>query len=160
MRRMLLLCAVLVIGGCAKSEPPSSESTSTPSEQPAMAAISLADVAGTWEGTVTAAGNDTVLTLIELTATAEPTGWVMTVSNAKDPKLTSTTPATSVIADGDSVVVDAGPFASVLRKGQQVSTHTVYRLEDGKLVGAIAATYASTGDVLMLHSVATRKAAQ
>jgi hypothetical protein len=156
MRRMLLLCAVLFMG-CAKSEPPASQSTGTAAE-PAPAAISLADVAGTWDGTVTAAGSDSVLTLIEVTATAEATGWSMTVTNAKTPTMKSVVPATSVVAAGDSVVVEAGPFQSVLRKGQQVSTHTVYRLQDGKLVGSIEATYAASGDKLALHSVATRRA--
>jgi hypothetical protein len=154
MRRTLLLCVVLLFG-CAKSEPPASQSTST---ETAGATISLADVAGTWDGTVMAAGNDTVLTQIEVTATAEPTGWSMTVTNAKDPTLKSVVPATSVVAEGDSVVVEAGPFPSVLRAGQQVSTHTVYRLQGGQLVGDILATYPASGETVALHSVATRKA--
>ena len=121
-----------------------------------MAGISLADVAGTWDGTVTAVGNDTVLTIVELTATAEPTGWTMKVANAKTPKMMTSVPANSVVAAGDSVVVEAGPFASVLRVGKQVTTHTVYRLQDGKLVGTIQATYPASGETIMLHSVATR----
>lgn len=152
MRRTLLLCAVLLFG-CAKSEPPASTSTST--ETPA--AISLADVAGTWDGTVTAAGNDTVLTLMELTATADPTGWSMTVTNAKVATMRTVTPVKSVVAEGDSLIVEAGPFQSVLRAGQEVSTHTVYRLQDGKLVGSIMATYPASGETVELHSVATRK---
>ena len=151
MRRALLLCTVLILG-CARSEPPVSEPPST------MAAISLADVAGIWDGTVTAAGNDTVLTVVEVTATAEPTGWSMKVANAKTPTVMTTVPATNVVAEGDSVIVDAGPFASVLRPGQTVSTHTVYRLQDGRLVGTIQATYPASGETIMLHSVATRRA--
>ena len=106
--------------------------------------ISLADVAGTWDGTVTAVGNDTVLTIVELTATADPSGWTMKVANAKTPTMMTSVPSQNVLAAGDSVVVEAGPFASVLRPGQQVTTHTVYRLQDGKLVGSIRATYPAT----------------
>lgn len=152
MRRPLLLCAVLFVG-CAQSEPPVSEST--PMGETTM---SLADVAGTWDGTVTAADNDTVLSVVELTATAEATGWTMRVANAKTPTMQTVVPITSVVAEGDSMIVDAGPFPSVLRAGQQVATHTIYRLLDGKLVGTIQATYPATGETIMLRSVATRKA--
>ena len=153
MRRTLLICAVLLFG-CAKSEPPASQSTETGG---ATAAVALADVAGTWDGTVTAAGSDTVLALIQLTATAEPTGWSMTVTNAKDPSMQAVVPATSVVAEGDSVIVEAGPFQSVLRAGQQVTTHNAYRLQDGNLVGTIRATYPASGETIVLQSVATRK---
>jgi hypothetical protein len=153
MRRTLLIC-LLLLSGCAKSKPPASEST----PMAGMATISLAEVAGTWEGTVTAAGSDTVLTNLELIATSDSTGWTMKVTNAKNAKLTTVAPITSVVAQGDSVIVEAGPFKSVLRAGQQVSTHTVYRLQDGKLVGTIQATYPASGETINLHSVATRKA--
>lgn len=152
MRYALLLCAVLFVG-CAKSEPPASESAATGG----MATISLVDVAGTWDGTVMAAGSDTVLTLMELTATSDAAGWAMKVTNAKDAKITTDVRATGVVAAGDSIVMEAGPFASVLRPGQQVATHSVYRLQDGKLVGTIQATYPASGETMMLRSEATRK---
>lgn len=154
MRRTLLLCAVLLFG-CAKSKPP--ESSSTGGETTPTATITLADVAGTWDGTLTAPGNDTVLVISELTATADPMGWSMTVTNAKDPTKKSVVPAKSVVAEGDSVIVEAGPFQSVLRPGQQVSTHGVYRLQDGKLVGTILATYPASGETIELRTTATRK---
>ena len=154
MRRALLLCAVLFMG-CAKSEPPASQ---TSTEAPATAAISLADLAGTWEGSVMAAESDTVLTTMQLTATAEATGWSMTVTNAKDATKTATVTSNSVVAEGDSVVVEMGPFPSVLRAGQQVSTRGVYRLQEGNLVGTILATYPASGESIMLRSTATKKA--
>jgi hypothetical protein len=154
MRRTLLLCAVLFLG-CAKSEPPASQSTTT--ETPAMATISLADVAGTWDGTVTAMGNDTVLVVSELTATAEPTGWMMKVRNAKTP-VERVVPAERVVVEGDSIIMETGKFQSVLRPGQEVMTRTVYHLQDGKLVGTIWATYPASGEMIALRSVATRKA--
>ena len=153
MRRTLMFCAVLLIG-CAKSEPPAS----TTPETAAPATLSLADVAGTWEGTFTAVGNDTALGMIELNATGEPTGWSMKVANAKTPTEWTTVPATSVVVEGDAVAVDAGPFPSVLRPGQEVSTRTVYRLEGGNLVGTIEAKYAATNETITLSTTATRKA--
>ena len=155
MRRTLILCALLLVG-CAKSEPPASQST-TPETSPPPA-MSLADVAGTWEGNVTKAGSDTVLALIELTATADPAGWSMNLANAKTPTKWTTVAAKSVMVEGDGVVVEAGPFQSVLRPGQEVSTHTVYRLQDGKLMGTIQATYPASNETVTLSSVATRKA--
>ena len=39
----------------------------------------------------------------------------------------------------------AGPYESVLRKGVQVKTTTVFRLQDGKLVGTTVAHYTTKG---------------
>ena len=157
MRRMLLVFAVLFVG-CAKSDKSASEPAMT--AEPTATAISLADVAGTWNGTITKANNDTALVNIELTATAEPTGWVMKVANVKTPTQVTTVNATSVVASGDSIVLEAGPFASVLRPGQQVKTHTVYHKEGDNLVADMWATYPASGEMVALHSVATRAAAK
>jgi acyl-CoA thioesterase len=54
---------------------------------------------------------------------------------------------------------EAGPFESVLRKGVQVSTKQVSRLQDGKLVGTTVARYAVSGPdtVRRLRFEGTRK---
>ena len=88
MRLLPLICVVLLLG-CAKSKPPASESAATGGTGAAVATLSLADVAGTWEGPVLAAGTDTVLTNVVLIATTEPTGWTMKVTNAKLPARTA-----------------------------------------------------------------------
>ena len=138
MRLLPLICVVLLLG-CAKSKPPASESAATGGTGAAVATLSLADVAGTWEGPVLAAGTDTVLTNVVLIATTEPTGWTMKVTNAKLPART-------------------GPYPSVLREGQQVTTHGVYRLQDGKLRGEIRASYPASGETIMLRSAMMKKA--
>ena len=52
----------------------------------------------------------------------------------------------SVVAvAGDSIVTEAGPFESALRKGVQVSVQNVTRLQDGKMVGTTIAHYATKG---------------
>lgn len=154
MRRMLILCAVL-LASCAKSEPPAAESPMTES---APATISLADVAGTWDGTITAADNDTALTTVEMTATQDTTGWTMKVANAKNPKIMTVVSPLHVVVDGENVIIDTEPFNSVLRPGQKVVSHGVYRLEDSKLVGNLTATYPASGESIMLRSVSTRRA--
>jgi hypothetical protein len=154
---MLMLFAVLVVG-CAKSEPPAETSTSTETAAPAM--MSLADVAGIWDGTVTRAGSDTVVATIELTATEDPTTWTMKVANAQNPAMQSTVSGLMVTAAGDSLVVEAPAFQSVLRAGQEVSTRMVYHMHDGNLMGTGMATYPSTGETLMLSTMATRRMPQ
>jgi hypothetical protein len=60
---------------------------------------------------------------------------------------------------GDSIVVEAGPYPSVLRKGVQVRTTSTLRLQDGKLVGTTTARYSSKGadSVLIVRTEGTRK---
>ena len=62
------------------------------------------------------------------------------------------------VVDGDSVMTEAGPFESNRRAGVQVSTRSVLRHVDGRLVGTTRASYATTGadSVLMLRTEATR----
>ena len=62
-------------------------------------------------------------------------------------------------ADGDSIVADASPYESVLQKGVKVTTHSVFRLQDGKLVGTTVAHYATKGadSVRNLRSEGTRE---
>jgi hypothetical protein len=53
--------------------------------------------------------------------------------------------------DGDSIVSESGPFESVLRKGVQVNTRVVSRLQDGKLVGRTTARYQVSGADTVAH---------
>jgi hypothetical protein len=67
--------------------------------------------------------------------------------------------ATRVIeVAGDSVTTEFGPFNSVLRPGTQVTTRSVMRLRDGKLVGYLIAHYVTAGadSVARLRLEATR----
>jgi hypothetical protein len=59
--------------------------------------------------------------------------------------------------DADSVVTEAGPYESVLRKGVQVTTTTVTRYQNGALVGTTTARYSAGPDsVLQLRFEGTR----
>ena len=74
-----------------------------------------------------------------MVATADRSGWSINFPN-REP-----IPVRVVAVEGDSIMTEAGPFESVLRKGVQVSTQVVSRLQDGKLVGTTVARYAVSG---------------
>ncbi len=124
----------------------------TPATQPAAASIKLADVAGTWnmENTVkTAAGKDTVVTS-ELIAAADGKSWVTHLAG-RDP-----IPTRIVAMGGDSIVTEAGPFQSVVRLGQKVTTHQTLHFKGDTVSGTIEARY-DKGDVVKGSTKGTRK---
>lgn len=146
MRAVTSCWIALVLVGCGK--PADKPADATVGEAPAMeaapAALSLADMAGTWNVKSKVAGSDTELSY-DIVATADKSGWTLNFPN-RDP-----IPLRIVAVEGDSVVYQAGPFESALRKGVQVNTDVVARLKDGKLVGTTTAHY----DVKGADSVAT-----
>ena len=140
-------CAAVVLVGCAKSEQQQAKdttaeaapaSTAAPTPPAPPAAISLADVAGKWSMTTMTEKGDSTLVKYELVATGDTTGWTFNFPKRKP------VPA-HVAVGGDSIVIDAGPYESVLRKAVQVTIHSVARLQDGKLVGTTVARYATHG---------------
>ena len=136
MRRFVILCSfAAVVVGCAKSEPKAPAAAPTPPPPPA---ITLADVAGKWTVTGKNEARDTTLLTYQLNATADTTGWTIVFAN----KLT--VPVRVAAVAGDSVVIDAGPYASFLRRGVQVTTHSVFRLQSGTMVGSTVAHYRTT----------------
>jgi hypothetical protein len=86
-----------------------------------------------------------------LTATGTTSGWTFTFPGRKP------VPARVTVA-GDSIRIAAGPYSSVRRKGVQVTTDGVLRLQNGSLVGTTTAHYkVKTADsVLTLTSSGTR----
>jgi hypothetical protein len=107
--------------------------------------IVLADVAGKWALVATPTeGKDTSVTKGTITANADTTGWTMTYAGGKPIPM-------HVSTSGDSIITHAGPYASVRRKGVQVTTDGVYRLQGGKLVGTTIAHYTTKGADSVLH---------
>jgi hypothetical protein len=139
MRRLALLCCVAAIAACAKTEKPAdttaAAATTPPPPPPAPAPIALADVAGKWNVKSMNAANDSVLIEYVLDAKADTTGWTMTFPKGKPIPM-------HVRPDADSIIIDAGPYPSALRKGVNVTIHGSSRLKDGKLVGTSVAHYA------------------
>jgi hypothetical protein len=119
---------------------------------PAAPMIALSDVAGTWTARVMTMDSDSTILTYELNASADPTAWTIVFPGRPPVPLRPT-------VDGDSVITEAGPYESALRKGQQVTTRGVFRLVNGELVGTTTAHYQTTGadSVATFRSVATKK---
>jgi hypothetical protein len=149
MRPIALLCAAAVLAGCSRPqdravEEGTARDTSAAVATPAAATISLADIAGKWKIRSTdEAGGNVVET--ELLATADTSGWTLTGPRGKP------IPVRVVEVAGDSIVTEAGPYESFLRKGVQVRTRNVSRLQNGKLVGNIEARFATGGRDSVAH---------
>jgi hypothetical protein len=134
MRRLTLICCAALLVGCT----PADEQAATDTYAAAPAALSLADVAGTWNMAAKTATGDSTLVQYQMVATNNMDGWTVTFPNRQP------MPARVVAVAGDSVVVDLGPYESALRAGVMVSTRSVSRLVDGKMVGTFVARYQTT----------------
>jgi hypothetical protein len=147
-------CGVAALAACSGSnQKAAADSTAvvTPAPPPAPPPVSFNDFAGKWDLRVTnQAGDSTLLTEV-LTATATDSGWTIMRAKLKAQPVRPT-------VGGDSLITDGGPYPSALRKGVQVTTHTVWRLQGGKLIGTTVAHYSvKTADsVRTLHTEGTR----
>ena len=154
-------CGVVFLAACAKKDSGPVDTTPAAAVAPAPTTataagtmtptpIALADLAGTWKfRSVPQSGTDTSAT--EFTLTSAGDKFTQTYSTGLKVPL-------HVSVSGDSVITDAGPFASVRRKGVQVTTHGVLRKEGDKLVGTTTAHYKTKGadSVLVLPTEGTR----
>ena len=140
--RVVRTCWIaLLVLGCDKAADKPADTTvgEAPATEEAPATISLADVAGTWNVRSTMEGKEGTAVTYDMVATADRSGWSIKFPDRE------AIPVRIVAVEGDSIVSEAGPFESVLRKGVQVSTHVVSRLKDGKLVGTTTARYQVSG---------------
>jgi hypothetical protein len=154
--RVAACCGVIILIGCAKKEVPidtaavAAPASATSSGALAPAPVALADFNGTWTlHAVPTSGTDTTATELTLVATGDK--WTQSYANGLKVPV-------RVTLSGDSVITDAGPYASVRRKGVQVTTHGVFRKEGDKLVGTTTAHYKTKGadSVLVLRTEGTR----
>ena len=157
--RIALCCCAAVLAGCAKKDDAAvdttgtaASTTTTSTTSMAPAPINLADVAGKWDVRAVPTSGDTTVTTYVLTAMATPVGWTLTFPGRKTPQ------PVQVTVDGDSIIVAAGPYSSVRRKGVQVTTNGSLHLQNGGLVGTTTAHYkVKTADaVLTLNTTGTR----
>jgi hypothetical protein len=132
MRRLALVLSSVLFAACAKSEAPPAE------EAQAAPTINLADLAGTWMVQATAEESDSVIVMFTMTASADPAGWTMNLTDREPVPMTIT-------VSGDSIVHSAGPYQSVLREGVQVSVSGTMHLVGGELLGQSVAHYAMGG---------------
>ena len=138
MRRIIVLSCVVLAAGCSKPEKAADTAAAAAAPAPTPpppAPIKLADVAGKWNVKTMSATSDSVLATYVLEAKSDSTGWTMTFPKGKP------IPVHIVAISGDSIVTHAGPFPSVLRKGVQVTTDGVLRLQNGKMIGFTTSHY-------------------
>jgi hypothetical protein len=157
--RLAILVAVPLLAACAKKDTGATSSsdslassTTAAVAPPSASGVSLDSVAGKWNFTSTpTTGANKSPTKYVLTATNNTSGWTLTFPGRPP------VPA-QVTVEGDSIRISAGPYASVRRKGVQVTTEGFVRLQGGKLVGPTTAHYAvKTADsVLVLNTEGTR----
>ena len=155
-----ICCCAAVLAGCAKKDNAAVDSTSAMASSTtstsstttmAPAPINLADVAGKWDMRSVPTSGDTTPTTFVLTATTSTSGWTLTFPGRAPVPM-------RVTVAGDSITDVAGPYPSVRRKGVQVTTNGVMRLQNGSLVGINTAHYkVKTADsVLTLNTTGTR----
>ena len=157
-RIAICCCSAAVLAACAKkqdaaatdtSSTMSSTTASTTTTVPAP--FNLADVAGKWDVSSVPATGDATATTFVLTATGTTSGWTI--------KFPGRAPIEERVAvSGDSIIVQAGPYLSVRRKGVMVNTNGSFHLQGGNLVGPTTAHYkVKTPDsVLVLNTTGTR----
>ncbi len=146
MRRIAVLGCLFVAVGCG----PGQDQATPEAEMPAAvapAATSLADFAGTWSMRALTEAGDSVLIEYEMTATSGTEGWTVTFPD-RDP-----IPAHVMEAVGDSVVLHLGPYPSALRDDVSVTTVTVTRIVDGRMMGYFTATYDAEGENSVLRGL-------
>lgn len=132
MRRPALLLAAFALLGCPASDQAVSDSAAAES---ASETTTLAAMAGTWNMTTMPEQGDSVLLTYVVNATSDTTGWTITFPG-RDPM-----PVRILTVDADSVVLEVGPYESMLRPNVQVVTQSVSRVQGDRMMGTAVARY-------------------
>ena len=150
MTRFTYCCWVIALAACAKpDQKPAADSMGAGATTPT---VSLASLAGTWAMRTTNERGDSTLVTYQMIASADAAGWSFNFPGR------APVPIRVIAVAGDSIVTEAGPYESVLRKGVQVTTHSVIHLQGANLVGTTVAHYQPGGadSVLVLRTEGTR----
>jgi hypothetical protein len=138
MRRYLFVLPFVV--ACAKSETPAADSTAA-----AMpAAVTEADVAGTWTGTLMMEGSDSVIAHW----TDVCGGGSCRLTTQESPKDTVTS---TYVIQADSVVGTAAAYADASLKGTMVTDHWVGRITGNQVTGSGMLKLASNPDSVVMR---------
>ena len=136
MRSLALSTLAVIVVACAKSEaPPATDTAAAAAPAPAVpAALTLDQVTGTWNMNVTTPAGDSTFMAIVVTATPDG-NWKLKYPDRPEPV------ATRAAAAGDSIVIEAGPYVSPIRKTVQTTIHGIWRLQGDSLGGPVTAHY-------------------
>jgi len=137
MRSLLLVPALLLAAACGEKAAP--EETAPP----APAALTAADVAGTWTGMTMAEGSDSVVARWTTTSTSDTTGSLTYEGSTESIGYTT-------MYDADSMVVTSFPYIDPAREdGMMVMFRSVGRLDaTGQLVGTAEMMVVGSTDVI------------
>ena len=128
-----------LLASCAPADDAAEEQ---PADTAAMPAPGAVDASGTWDMRAVPVSGDTTPTVFQIQVANG--NWTLLLPN-RDP-----IPAT-VVMEGDSIIVDAGPYQSVRRAGTTVTTHSVYRIMGDQMTGTTVARYQTSGADSVLH---------
>ena len=148
--------AVAALAACAKSDTAGDTTGATAAAATpvpaAPAPLKASDVAGNWTVVGKNAATDSTLVTYDMATTSDST-FTLTFANGQKVQ------GRVVGISGDSMMIEAGPYPSVLRKGVQVRTSGTLRLQDGKLVGTTVARYNTkrADSVVNIRTEGTRK---
>ncbi|HJU89706.1 MAG TPA: hypothetical protein VJ672_09955 [Gemmatimonadaceae bacterium] len=142
MRRFAALSLIAFVMACAGTQTPASDTAAASGAvaAPAPAGLDLSQLAGNWNFRGMPENSDSTLLTYVMTATSTREGWSLDFTDR-----TEAVPLRVVEVSGDSIVTEAGPYSSALRPNTQVTTRTVFRQQDGKLVGRTVARYSGPG---------------
>ena len=141
MRKMFFVALAVV--ACSKSETPATDTAAGAAAPAAPAALTAADLRGTWNGTSKREGSDSVVNFT-VVSTSDSTGKVVFAGSKDSVNTTSR-------FDADSTIVTSAPYndPSAPKGAPQVMFRSVGRLKDGKLVGTGAIMPAARPDTVI-----------
>ena len=146
-------CTALSLA-CGGKDTPSDTAAAAAPPPPAAAPVSTIDaLKGRWSVRSVPAQGDTTPTLATMDLSGDTASWTMSFPNRPAPVKLHV-----LSAAGDSAVVESDVYESVRRKGMQVHTSMVLRMQDGRVTGTTTAHYhtKSADSVLVLRSEGTR----
>ena len=145
MRKVLLLAVAVV--ACSKAETPATDTGAAAAPPPpaAPAALTAADVGGTWNGTAKREGTDSVTTFTVVNI-SDSTGKFVP-GGSKD------SVSTTSKFDSDSVIVTSASYKEpgAPKNAPLVVFRSVGRLKDGKLVGVATVMPAAKPDTVLFR---------
>jgi len=150
MRRLMLLCFVALVAHAAVASAQKPAAPAAPAAPAPAAGLKASDVAGTWDGKTMMGPKDSVVATWVMTVAADGKSWTMTLPNR------APIAARIVAMGGDSVVAEMGPYESVVRPGQMVTTRSTGHFKGDAVNGTLEGHFAS-GAVLPGKWVETRR---
>lgn len=142
MRKLFILA--VVVAACSKQEAPPADTTpAAPPPPPTPAALTPADLAGTWNGTGKREGSDST-DAFTFMSTSDSTGKITFAGNKESTSFTTKFDADSAISTSAAYKDPTMP-----KNAPQVMFRSVARLKEGKLVGVATIVLASKPDSVL-----------